>query len=261
MQAKGLNMNIVLLTDFGYQDGFVGVMKGVIKSLSPHCNLIDLAHSVPDYDILRGALLLEAHYSYFPKGTIFLCVIDPGVGSDRQPIIVKSGGYYFVAPHNGILDLVTALQDIELCIEITNKAYMLESDSNSFHGRDIFAPVAAHLANGISMENMGEEIQYDWYLNYPFSSYNEEEKTVTGEILSFDKYGNALTNLRARKEIKSGRVMEQDAKFCDYFLQGNERMPNLINGSFGRVEIFLPQKSAEDQLRLRKGDEVILYLK
>ncbi len=96
MLAKGLNMNIVLLTDFGYQDGFVGVMKGIIKSLSPHCNLIDLAHSVPDYDILRGALLLEAHYSYFPKGTIFLCVIDPSVGGDRQPIIVKSGGYYFV---------------------------------------------------------------------------------------------------------------------------------------------------------------------
>ena len=116
-------MNIVLLTDFGYQDGFVGVMKGVIKSLSSSCNLIDLAHSVPDYDILRGALLLEAHYSYFPKGTIFLCVIDSGVGSDREPIVVKSGGYYFVAPHNGILDLITALEDIEQCIKHKQNLY------------------------------------------------------------------------------------------------------------------------------------------
>ena len=111
------------------------------------------------------------------------------------------------------------------------------------------------------MENMEEEIQYNWYLNYPFSTYNEVEKTVVGEILSFDKYGNALTNLRARKGIKYGCVLKQDAKFCDYFLQGNDKMPNLINGSFGRVEVFIPKKNAQKQFRLRKGDEVILCLK
>ncbi|MGR3218622.1 MAG: SAM hydrolase/SAM-dependent halogenase family protein, partial [Candidatus Anammoxibacter sp.] len=149
---------VTLLTDFGLHDEYVGVMKGVILGIDRSARIIDLSHSIKPQDIIGAAYVLLSAYKYFPAGTVNLVVVDPGVGSDRKIICVKTKDHIFLAPDNGILSILIAHETPEIIIEVTNKKYFLPEVSNTFHGRDIFAPVAAHLANGVKPEELGEEL-------------------------------------------------------------------------------------------------------
>ena len=157
-KPNGATTYVTLTTDFGLNDHFVGTLKGVILNIIPEANVVDICHSVQAFDILDGALALAQSYSYFPAGTVHLVVVDPGVGSARRPIMAASEAHHFVAPDNGVLSLMYAREQRLTVRHITSEHYFLQPISNTFHGRDIFAPVAGYLAKGVDDEKFGEEI-------------------------------------------------------------------------------------------------------
>lgn len=188
---------ITILTDFGLQDGYPGVMKGVIYSIAPSTQIVDISHQVPPQNISRGARILERSYAFFPSGTIHIAVVDPGVGTKRRPMAAKIGEYYFVGPDNGIFTapLLRAMKEgknVE-CVELNQPDYWLKSVSHVFHGRDIFAPVAAHLANGVTLQDLGSPIQDPIVLNLPQAKHVEDQ--IVGEIIDVDHFGNLSTNI------------------------------------------------------------------
>ena len=251
---------IALLTDFGLKDGFVGTVKGVIKSINPKADIIDISHDVSSFDILEASIILNASYKYFPKKTIFVCVVDPGVGTDRRPILVETENYYFIAPDNGLLTLPLQKQRIKKIIHLTNEKYFLRRNTETFHGRDIFAPVAAYLSKGIPVEKFGQEIKNINQIDFPWP-YKEDNKII-GQIIKFDKFGNAITNLEyipeSFKEIKLKDY--KITKICRNFQEGEKDKPNVIKGSFGFYEIFVPEDSAREILGLTIGDKVEVFL-
>src|SRR5438552_10124031 len=188
---------VTLTTDFGLNDHFVGTMKGVILKIVPNAEIVDICHSVQAFDILDGALALAQAYFYFPPRTVHLVVVDPGVGSARRPIIANSEEYNFVAPDNGVLSLMYAREERLSVRHITADHYFLQPVSNTFHGRDIFAPVAAYLAKGVIHEKFGEEISDYVRFNAP-KPKAVDEKTFRGVVLRVDRFGNLITNFTAQ---------------------------------------------------------------
>src|ERR1700736_6342698 len=185
---------ITLLTDFGTEDYFVGAMKGVILTRSPKSVLIDIAHGIPPQDVQAAAFTLSAAYSYFPTGSIHLAVVDPGVGSDRRPVLVEAGAHLFVGPDNGLFRLVLEQVPEARIRHLTNSAYFLPNPSSTFHGRDIFAPVAAALAEGVPPEDLGPTIQDPIRLE-SIRCESLADGTLTGRIIHIDHFGNCITNL------------------------------------------------------------------
>ena len=244
---------IVFLTDFGLEDGFAGVMKGVALSINPEATLVDLTHYVEPFDILGGALILKAHYSYFPEGSIFVCVVDPGVGTERKPIAVKTKRYTFVAPMNGLLDLVLEEEKPLKVVEINNPRYMLKSVNNTFHGRDIFTPAAAYISKGVPLEELGKPIRYRKLLKFP--KPKRLPKKVVGQIVYFDRFGNAVTNIPCGK-FKYCIYRNLKGEYVKAFLYGKENKPNFTCGSFGFVEAFIPQGNFREKFNARKGEKV-----
>ncbi|MBK8134344.1 MAG: SAM-dependent chlorinase/fluorinase [Anaerolineae bacterium] len=186
-------MPIVLLTDFGLKDHYVGVMKGVISGIAPEAPVIDLSHGVASQDIRGGAVMLMQAVKYFPVGTIFCVVIDPGVGSDRRPVAVQAGGYWFVGPDNGVLSYALYNAPQTWAVDITNALNDEDPPSQTFHGRDLFAPVAALLYAGAPLESLGDPIMDMVGLAPP--KFEVVDGWLHGEILSIDKFGNAMTSL------------------------------------------------------------------
>ncbi len=251
---------IALLTDFGLDDGFIGAVKGVIKSVNPDVDIIDISHGIRPFDIFEGAIILKAVYSYFPEGTIFMCVVDPGVGTERKPIVVKTEKYIFVAPDNGLLTLALKNQKIEKIIHITNQKYMLKRDTETFHGRDIFAPVSAYLSKGEALENFGVEIES--YKKIDFPEVYVENGYMVGQIIKFDRFGNGITNLEVIPDFEEIVIRDFSIKkICRTFLEGSRDKPNIIKGSFGFYEVFLPEGSAKDVFSLKIGEKVRIKLK
>jgi len=251
-------MPIALLTDFGTGDGFVGAMKGVILSINPGVQIVDISHEVEPFDILEGALLLKAHYKYFPTGTIFVAVVDPGVGSERKPVALRVGDYFFVGPDNGIFDLVVKeLKGPPSAVVLENEKYQLPRVNNTFHGRDIFAPAAAYLSKGVPLKEFGREIDYEPKLNFPEAE--GEGKKLRGEIIHFDRFGNAITNVPCGN-YSHGEFRGERLKVVPFFQVGEEGGLNLICGSFGFMEIFTPMANAKEEFDLKIGEEVILWL-
>ena len=185
---------ITLTTDFGLNDHFVGTMKGAILSLAPEAEIVDICHSVQAFDILDGALTLAQAYSYFPVRTVHVVVVDPGVGSSRRPILASSERQNFVAPDNGVLSLIYAREERLSVRHITSEHYFLQPLSNTFHGRDIFAPVAAYLAKGVDHEKFGDEITDFVRFNAPRPKVIDP-KTIRGVVLKVDRFGNLVTNI------------------------------------------------------------------
>ncbi|GBC88898.1 Adenosyl-chloride synthase [bacterium HR13] len=248
---------IALITDFGTKDGFVGAMKGVMLSINPQLQIVDITHHVEPFSVFEGALLLKAHYKYFPKGTIFVCVVDPGVGSSRKPLAVRCGSYTFVGPHNGIFDL--ALREMGgnvLAYQIEN--YTLRRVNETFHGRDIFAPVAAHLSLGLPIEEVGKRITYTFLLQWeePVACENQ----IRGKIVYFDRFGNCITNVPCGAYTEA-EFRGKKARVVSHFLEQKENEPAFLCGSFGLMELFLPMDSARDRLKIRLGEEVVLLTK
>ncbi len=248
---------VVLLTDFGLKDGFVGALKGVILSINPRVQIVDLSHEVSPFEILEGALLLRAHYRYFPRGSVFVGVVDPGVGSQRRGVVVKTDDYLFVGPENGLFDLVLKEEKSFRAYEIGER-YTLPRKNNTFHGRDVFAPVAAHLSLGVEPSQVGREISYKFLLNYPDPL--QEEDRVVGEIVYFDRYGNAVTNVPCG-DFKEVVFREERLKVVPFFLAGERDKLNSTCGSFGLMELFVPQDSARERFSLKKGERVVFLKK
>jgi S-adenosyl-L-methionine hydrolase (adenosine-forming) len=184
---------ITLTTDFGLTDPFVGVMKGVILGIQPAARVIDISHGVPPYDIAGGAFTIAQAYRYFPKKTIHVVVVDPGVGSARRPLLAEMAGQYFIAPDNGVLSMVFGRESPLRVRHITAETYFLHPVSRTFHGRDVFSPVAAYLAAGVTPAKFGKQIGD--YLRASFDKPAHTGKhTWTGTILKADHFGNLATN-------------------------------------------------------------------
>lgn len=196
---------ITLLTDFGLRDTFIGVMKGVIWSIAPNAQIVDLTHEIPPQRVVDGALAIAGAAPYFPAGTIHVCVVDPGVGTARRPMLAVIGDQYFIGPDNGLFSLIIKnVEDLttpSVYIDLNKPHYWLPQVSNSFHGRDIFAPVAAHLANGVKLEELGDLFENPMMIAIPVP-----QKTADGwlgQIMHVDHFGNLVTNL-TREHLNPG---------------------------------------------------------
>jgi len=185
---------ITLMTDFSDQDAYVGIMKGVITEVNPRANIIDICHSIPPQDIFKGAYLLYTSYKYFPKGTIHVAVVDPGVGSKRNIVCVETRNYLFLTPDNGILGFIIQEERPKRIIRVTNNNYFLPAPSNTFHGRDVFAPVAAHLSLGIKPKQLGNATKQLEHLSIP-QPVRKNTRQLEGQIISIDRFGNLVTNI------------------------------------------------------------------
>ncbi len=248
---------IVFLTDFGTKDGFVGVMKGVALSINPEVRLVDLSHEVEPFDVLGGALLLKAHHRYFPKGSIFVGVVDPGVGTERKPIAVRTENYTFVGPMNGLFDLVLKEESPLKVVELTNPEYRLKAVNNTFHGRDIFTPAAAHLSKGIPIEVLGRKIRYRFTLKFP--KPKTLPRKVEGEIVYFDRFGNAITNVPCRR-FRYCSFRKKVFKFVKAFLEAGKGGVGSTCGSFGLVELFVAEGNFKESFLPKKGEKVVCSL-
>ena len=254
-------MVIALLTDFGTRDYFVGAMKGAILSIAPKASIIDITHEIEPQNIRGAAFTFAACYRDFPKGTVFVVVVDPGVGSNRRAIAATSGGYHFVAPDNGVLSFVLA-KNARL-YELTNRKYFAREISNTFHGRDIFAPVAAHLSCGISPSEFGREINdpilFDFPRPFPVSG-NE----ITAQIIHIDRFGNLITNLTMADlpadfwlEMK-GVTIERNLKF---YAEASPDELFSISGSAGFLEVVVNRGRAKESLSAQVGDKLTVRTK
>jgi len=261
-------MSIVsILTDFGQRDNFVGVMKAVILKINPKAKIVDLCHNINPQDIQEGAFILKNSFRYFPKGTVHLVVVDPGVGSSRKKVLVKTQDYYFVAPDNGVLSPALCKEVIQGIVEITEEKYFLKPVSDTFHGRDIFAPVAAYLSLGRDIYDFGKRIKGIKPLD--LSEPKRFKNKLIGEVIYIDHFGNLITNIT--KDEFRDFIGDSDFKICvkkhminkisHSYQEANRNLPLAIFDSFGNLEISLAFLSAAKYLSLGKGTvvEVIKY--
>lgn len=258
---------ISLLTDFGDRDTYVGTMKAVILDIAPEANLVDLCHHVPPQDIEEGAWLLGNSYAFFPKGTIHLAVVDPGVGTARRAIALKAGDHTFVGPDNGLFSLVLERETNYQAVQLTNTQYHRERLSRTFHGRDVFAPVAAHLASGVPLQALGTAISD--LVRLPSTEPEELSDGLRVRILRVDSFGNLVTNLTeerfaewiARHPGKSV-VVDIGRRQIEGVRNAYSEVPAggllSIFGSSGRLEIAVSGGSAKEELKIGKEAQVFV---
>ena len=260
---------VTLTTDFGLVDHFSGAMKGVMLDVFPELRIVDITHAVQAYDVLDGALAISESYKYFPSGSVHMVVVDPGVGSARRPILATVGEHYFVAPDNGVLSLVYQGAESVLVREITSSHYFRQPVSNTFHGRDVFAPVAANLAKGVDPAKFGDEIT-DYVRFAAPSPKAAPDGSLRGIVLKIDRYGNLITNIRAsdapqmfgadpppfRITIGKNEVTE----IYGHYAQGAPGEIFAILGSMGLLEFSTNRGNAAKLLGIGKGAEVAVRL-
>lgn len=288
---------ITLTTDFGLDDPFVGIMKGVILNIEPDANIIDITHNIEPQNILQAARVLNATFPWYPRKTIHIVVVDPGVGGPeikkspetkkkslklkdnklslitegrgpvgKRPMVVQSKFQTFVGPDNGVL--TPALGQKSRAYEINNPKYFLKNVSNTFHGRDLFAPVAAWIATGIAASKMGPRLLKPTRLDMPVATQKNEQ--IEGEIIYIDHFGNATTNIPAELidetfptsdtiEIRVGK--EKINGLVTGYYQVNPDQSGAILNSWNQLEIFCRESNAEKKLKLKTGQSVILKAK
>jgi S-adenosyl-L-methionine hydrolase (adenosine-forming) len=257
------NPIITLATDFGYKDPLSGVMKGVILRINPAVNIVDLTHGIRNYDVRQAALTIGSSYSQFPTGTIHVVVTDPGVGSSRRPIMVTTENYYFIGPDNGVFSLIYESEHCEV-IHLTADHYFLRKISSTFHGRDVFAPVAAWLSKGIGVSKFGETITDFVRFRLPEPS-RPTRTTMEGEVILIDHFGNAVTNISVsdidnlRNESK-GRlriiVKGTEAPLKEYYSQAGDKGLYSVIGSMDYLEFFVDRGNASSDFNIKVGDNV-----
>ena len=237
---------ITLLTDFGVADYFVGAVKGAILSVNSSAAIVDITHEIPPQDIEAGAFTLFAAYKTFPAGTIHVAVVDPGVGSERRPIIVSANDQFFVGPDNGLLTYICDREPSHRIVHVTSERFFRPSVSATFHGRDVFAPVAAALSNGVALEDFGAEI--DDAVRLP-------SLDTPPRIIHIDRFGNCVTNItRAEKSVViNGRTISE---FRQFYGEGDHQSLFAIMGSAGFLEISVNGGSAAKVLGAKRGDAV-----
>src|SRR5215469_3618536 len=196
---------VTFTTDFGLQDPFVGIMHGVVLNIEPEVRIVDISHAVRSFDILDGALTIAQAYRYFPPRTVHVIVVDPGVGSERRPIVAETEDYVFVAPDNGLLTLIESREPRFTVRQVTAERYFLQPVSQTFHGRDIFSPVAAWLAKGVAPSDLGPEIRD--FVRVPLASVQRSaESQLCATVLKVDKFGNVITNLTEANLGSTSRI-------------------------------------------------------
>ena len=249
---------LTLTTDFGPADHYVGTMKGVILSICPQAQIVDISHDVTPYEITEGAYLIAQAYRYFPKHTVHAVVVDPGVGTSRRPILMEAAGQYFVAPDNGVLSMVYSREKHKIR-SIANDRYFRKPVSGTFHGRDIFAPVAAHLCARVLPPRMGKPIQD--YLRPAFEKPQRTGKrTWNGRILKIDRFGNIVTNFHVddfpgleRKDFLMTIGPREIAVLARNYAECGPNELFLIVGSSGYLEVSVNQGSAARQIGCETG--------
>lgn len=252
---------ITLLTDFGTVDYFVGAVKGAILSVNPVAVITDLTHEVPPQDVESGAFTLLAAYKTFPPGTIHVAVVDPGVGSTRRPILVKANKQLFVGPDNGIFTYIYDQEPAHKTFHITADKYFRHPPSTTFHGRDIFAPVAAALSQGVKPAALGPSISDEVRLKNSLTPEVQKDGKLQGRIIHIDRFGNCVTNITREVFNDGGRLLVKGTAirtFRDSYSDGSTKQPFAIWGSAGFLEISVKEGSAAQSLRVKRGDAVIL---
>ncbi len=259
---------ITLTTDFGSKDSFAGSVRGVIYKTNPQAQIVDITHEIGPQDIWEAAFTLKTAYNYFPKGTVHLAVVDPGVGSGRRPIIAVTESYYFVGPDNGIFSLIFQEAERLRVHHITASHYFLPAPGSTFHARDIFAPVASWLAKGIPSGNFGDVIEDYVKLNVPV--LKSSASGIEGHVIHIDRFGNAITNITYKDlqaMLPEGSDMRQVAVSVGgkqinglkkYYAEAAPGEPGAIVNSSGHLEIFLFKQNARTALSLKRGEPVRL---
>jgi S-adenosylmethionine hydrolase len=258
---------ITLLTDFGDRDYFVASMKGVILSINPQAQIVDVSHHIQAHDIAEGAYLLKSCFRYFPEGTVHVAVIDPGVGTARRPILVSTSRYHFVGPDNGIFTQVLAEEQQPEVREIQNRQYRLDAEGATFDGRDLFAPAAAWLTKGQPPSSFGPLLSD--YARFSIREPRWERQVLVGEIVYIDRFGNLISNFtRAHVDevvavTKRGRPVIRLAGIAIEGLvhaygEGRSDVPGALINSNGQLEVFCKEGRAADRLGLCRGARIDL---
>ena len=259
-------MLITLTTDFGYRDPFVGIMKGVIAAINPQAQVIDISHGVPAQDVMAGALILQNSVRYFSAGTIHVVVVDPEVGGARKPILFEHGGRFFVGPDNGVLSLALEHKPPEVIIELTNADFHHQQVGSTFHGRDVFAPVAAHLSLGVPPIQFGPPLETITNLFMP--QIARSENRLGGEIIYVDTFGNLFTNIREHDltGLRQGRLrvelagVQLHGVVTSYAAAPAGEFACVLN-SWGLLEIAIYRGNAMQRTGAKVGDKVTVTIK
>lgn len=255
---------ITLTSDFGLKDPYVAEMKGVILTIDPKAKLIDISHEVEKFNIRMAAFTLASAATYFPEGTIHLAVVDPGVGTERRAILIQTEKSIFVGPDNGILILAAQNQGIKHAYRLTNPAFMLPKISGTFHGRDVFAPAAAHLDKGTAPDKFGPEIND--LIKPEFAAVKKTGGSLIGEIMHIDSFGNIITNINEKDLIRNpAEKVNVDLHgeslkltFGKTYGQTKPKEPIALIGSHGFLEIALNQSNVAEKFQAKPGDKIVV---
>lgn len=263
---------ITILSDFGSHDEYVGVMKGVILSVCPSVSIVDITHQIDPQDIVQAAYLIPAVYRFFPEGTVHLIVVDPGVGGERDILAANHSGHFFLAPDNGVLTLLMNRAKSDTIVRIRNADYYMKPVSATFHGRDIFAPIGAHIVNGTGLEELGTKTDIENIVHLSdLSCRISETGELVGKIISVDHFGNLITNIDSntltnyRKTDPNNRLQicirsHVIAGLSETYTNADPSSPLALIGSRHHLEIAVNGGSAQRYFKAHKGDLVRVRL-
>ncbi len=259
---------ITLLTDFGTEDEYVGLMKGVILTINPQATIVDITHRIGSQDVAQAAFTIDASYRYFPAGSVHLVVVDPGVGTGRGLLVLKMRNHFFIAPDNGILTLLLADGGLTALIRLTNADFFLHPVSRTFHGRDIMAPVAAHLSNGVELSKLGPGMDpHEAVRLADLQARLLQNGQIIGKIVAIDHFGNLISNVETRQLAgygQTGPLTRLTIKIGSHVIHGlsetygdvQSDTPLALIGSRGYLEIAVNCGNAARMLKARRGDTV-----
>lgn len=271
--ASVASPRIVLLTDFGLSDGYVGVMKGVIARIAPQALCVDLSHEIAPQQIGSAAWILATSYRYFPEGTIFVCVVDPGVGSLRHPVAIDAGSWLFVGPDNGLFSYILAEQPVHGAVTLTNSAYHLPTVSSTFHGRDLFSPVAAHLAKGVPLSELGASIAASALQRLPDLVPARGQQQIRARVVHCDHFGNIVTSIplalipefASALEVRltfpsTGQAISERRRFFSDEQQGASERPFLYPDSSNYLAVAIRNGNAARVLGVTVGMQAVFEM-
>jgi len=256
---------ITLMTDFGLKDPYVAEMKAVILKICRDAVIVDISHQIDKFNVRMGAYVLASASPYFPEGTINVAVVDPGVGTERRSLCIQTRQGYFIGPDNGVLVLAAKAQGIQHVYELTNTEFMMANVSNTFHGRDIFSPAAACLANGKKPPDLGRETRK---ITTPeFAKVSRRKAGLVGTVIHVDDFGNIITNI-GEKDLASIRTADAlkikmkntwfTLRFCKAYGEVEAQEPLALIGSHNFLELSINQGNASRVFKVKSGDTIIL---
>ncbi|MBX9688551.1 MAG: SAM-dependent chlorinase/fluorinase [Candidatus Obscuribacterales bacterium] len=253
---------LTLTTDFGTLDGYVGIVKGVILSICPEANIIDLSHELPAWNVSAASWIIGNSYPYFPQGSIHLAVVDPGVGSKRRAVAIEAAGQVFIGPDNGIFSAALQNSAEIKAFELNNDKFWRKELSTTFHARDLFAPAAAHHAAGIALSELGPEIEVASLIRLPIRELKVKANRVEGSVAYVDRFGNLITNI-SKEHVKTAALCQVGkrsiGRIGHSYHSGDQGTPIAFIGSHGFLEIAVSQGRADEKLDAGVNTAVILF--